>query len=330
MQIPETLKPGDYELKIKGDLKSTQLNSGAELHFKAYLKCEQTFLTILIETNQLVFNVKQTIKIRIVLIDYLMKFYSYPIDIYLYDSRDFLIRRWISQSPLNGLLSLEFVLPKICPLGWWRIEVHAQFQIEKRFILIENWFIDKFEIFVDLNPFTNIEDDYLIAKLNANYTNQLPVHANATIQLIALPAMQTNKTNLQIYGDDYIELWSDFIPEFNGFYEIKLPLQEQLPKLFPYELVNSILEVHVEVKELLYGTCVKGYSKTKLESLKVILKFLDKSPLIFKPGLPLITHLLVTHSNHRALSKFFLLTSTLEIRKSYEALSKFINYNLSK
>lgn len=93
-----------------------------------------------------------------------------------------------------GLISLEFALPKeLCPLGWFRIEVHAQFQVEKRLVLVENWQREKFEVFVDLAEFTNLESE-LTVKLNANYTNRLPVHANATIQLLALPAPNTNET----------------------------------------------------------------------------------------------------------------------------------------
>lgn len=68
------------------------------------LKCEQSYLRILIETNQLVFNVDQTIRIRVLLINYFMKLYNSSVDIYLFESRDFLIKRWISQQPLNGKL----------------------------------------------------------------------------------------------------------------------------------------------------------------------------------------------------------------------------------
>ena len=89
---------------------------------------------------------------------------------------------------------MDFVLPKeLCPLGWFRIEVHAQFQVEKRPVLVENWQKEKFEVYVDLTAFTKLED-YLAVKLNANYTNRLPVHANATIRLLALPALSTNQT----------------------------------------------------------------------------------------------------------------------------------------
>lgn len=78
-------------------------------------------------------------------------------------------------------------------MGWYRVEVQAQFQVEKRLILVESWQKEKFEVFIDLPPFTNLEDD-LTVKLNVNYTNRLPVYANATIRLLALPALSSNET----------------------------------------------------------------------------------------------------------------------------------------
>lgn len=96
------------------------------------------------------------------------------------------------------------------------------------------------------------------------------------------------------------------MPELRGCHEIRLPLKHLLKRL-PYEQEDSELLVQAEARELYHGTSVRGFAKTKLESSKVILKFLDKAPLVFKPGLPLIAHLLVVHANHRALSKLLLL-----------------------
>lgn len=251
-------------------------------------------------------------------------------------------------------------------MGWYRLEVQAQFQVEKRRILVENWRREKFEVFIDLPAFTNLHDN-LTMKLNANYTNRLPVYANATVQLLALPA-KLNETgkffcflmsvtklvvliehrdltikfiainrfltrlvhNLEranhqvttpatiegekavtekkiiIEGKEAIELWTGVVLEFRGYREIRLPLKHLLKRL-PVEQEDVELMVQAEVRELYYGSSVKGFAKTKLESSRVILKFLDKAPLIFKPGLPCIAHLLVTHANHRALSKLLLL-----------------------
>ena len=71
--------------------------------------------------------------------------------------------------------------------------MHAQFQVEKRLVLVENWQMDKFEVFLDLAAFAKLED-HLTVKLNANFTNRLPVHANATIRLLALSASNSNQT----------------------------------------------------------------------------------------------------------------------------------------
>lgn len=219
-------------------------------------------------------------------------------------------------------------MPKDYPLGWWKIEVHANHQVEKQLILMEKFQNEKFEIFIDLNPFTDLEEEFLVFRIHANYTNKLPVLCNATVRLLVLPALFENKIDKNttiIYGD-LIELYDIFIPQLKGYQKVELPLQEYLSKFFPYKSANSVLHVMVELKELYYGTLVKGFAKSRLESSKIILlTFLDKTPLIFKQGLPLTAHLLITYPNQRPLSKYLLLSSKIDIRKSYEETSKHSN-----
>ncbi|RWS22815.1 CD109 antigen-like protein, partial [Leptotrombidium deliense] len=79
--VPLNARPGNYYLQVEGN--ANGVLGGTGFVNKALVNYESKFLTILIQTNKLVYNLMQSIKIRVILLNTQMKPYVDPIDIYL-------------------------------------------------------------------------------------------------------------------------------------------------------------------------------------------------------------------------------------------------------
>lgn len=85
------------------------------------------------------------------------------------------------------MISVQFQLPSDYSKGWWKIKVQAGFQIEERSLLVERWFTSRFDVEISSPPFIEVEEQVLPVQIAANYTNYLPVHANASLRVQIKP-----------------------------------------------------------------------------------------------------------------------------------------------
>lgn len=106
--LPVHLPPARYSLLLLGD--PPDRNGGSLFRHVVPLDYSERFLTILIQTNQLVYNVRQTIRARIVLLDLRQQPWDQPIDVWLIDSREIIMKRWVSVYPFQGSLTFFFKL----------------------------------------------------------------------------------------------------------------------------------------------------------------------------------------------------------------------------
>ena len=98
--LPSHLPPARYSLLLLGD--PPDRRGGSLFRHLCPLEYSEKFLTVLIQTNKLVYNVKQMIRIRVVLLDLRQLPWDQPIDIWLLDSRGIIMKRWISLYPFQG------------------------------------------------------------------------------------------------------------------------------------------------------------------------------------------------------------------------------------
>lgn len=84
-------------------------------------------------------------------------------------------------------MSVQFPLPGDYSKGWWKVRVQAGPQKEERSLLVERWFTHRFDLQVHLPSFVELDKRAIPLMISANYTNYLPVHANATIRVQIRP-----------------------------------------------------------------------------------------------------------------------------------------------
>ncbi|XP_054157976.1 CD109 antigen-like, partial [Oppia nitens] len=326
MKIPFTARTGNYQLKVEGNANGVRGGNGFVRN--TTIRFLPEFLTILIQTNQLVYNMNQNISIRVILLNMEMKPYVDAVDVYLLDSRGLIMKRWNSLYPFQGFITLQFTLPGDYPRGWWTVRVKALQQIEEKKILLERWFTNRFDVSISLPAFISQNDDYIEGTIYANHTNLLPVVGNATIRVILKPEKKV--INWRVMNGDYDNYNSlnendifedilkiDVVDHFRGQYTFRYNLKELFAALLSTPFRDKEIVIYVEIGERFYDTIVTGYARTRLINSTLLLRFLDTNPSTFKPGLPFETYIAISYSDSVPFPSSELVLSDLYITPSF-------------
>ncbi|XP_054721683.1 CD109 antigen-like [Uloborus diversus] len=289
MQVPFNAIPGNYLLRVEGNVNGELGGSG--FSNETELSFSERFLTILIQTNQLVYNLEQTMYIRIVLLTTELKPFTEPIDVYLIDSRGFVMKRWVSVYPYLGIVNLDFELPYDYPEGWWTIRAVALSQEEERRVLLERWFGHRFDVNVGTPTFILNSDEYLEGQILANYSSVATVTGNITLKTLLRPLGSYREVGLN-WNDRYLE---DYVDLFHGTYDFSIPMSELRNLASPVPLEFCEIEVQAEVGERFYDFVVSAYARVRVVNSSIALRFLGMTPKTFRPGMPFKTHLAISY-----------------------------------
>ncbi|GIY90987.1 hypothetical protein CDAR_123091 [Caerostris darwini] len=305
MQVPFNAIPGAYRLKVEGHREGDL--GGSEFSNETIVGFSERFLTILIQTNQLVYNLEQMMYIRIVLLTTELKPFTEPIDVYIVDSRGVTMKRWVSVYPLLGIVNLEFELPYDYPEGWWTIRAVALGQTEETRVLLERWFTHRFDVNVGTDAFILNTDEFLEGQILANYTSVATVTGNLTLKTFLRPLGKYRDLGLN-FKDRYIE---EYVDIFEGTYDFGISLSELRNMANPVPLESCEIEVQATVGERFYDFSVFAYGRIRVVNSTIVLRFLGVNPQVFKPGMPFKTHLAVSYSDLVPLSREKLVTSNV-------------------
>lgn len=289
MKVPHNAVNGSYKLKVEGHFEGEIGGSGFKN--ETNIDFSERFLTILIQTNQLVYNLEQTMNIRIVLLTTELKAFDEPIDVYLIDSRDVIMKRWVSIYPYLGIVNLAFELPYDFPEGWWTIRAVALGQTEESKVLLERWFGHRYDVNIAVPPFILDSDENLEGQLMANYSSVATVTGNITFKTILRPLGKYKEAGLS-WNDRYRE---EYVDLFHGTYDFSIPLAELRDLAHPVPLEYCEIEVQAVVCERFYDFSVSAYGRSRVVNSSITLQFLGVSPQVFRPGMPFKTHLAVAY-----------------------------------
>ena len=99
------------------------------------------------------FNVKYKISLKFSIIFFSIQF--------IIDPDGYTIRKWQSEELNNGILSGTFTLPEYPKIGFWRVRVDAQGQINEKEFKVEKYYLPKFDVYVRMPTFV-LDTDKLI------------------------------------------------------------------------------------------------------------------------------------------------------------------------
>lgn len=289
LQVPKSAKNGKYSFRVQGNpngvLGGTAFLEEREVFFKPQ------FLTILIQSSQLVYNFEQKISARVVLLTTELKPYDDPVDVFLIDSRGLVMKRWSSRYPYLGIISVSFDLPEDYATGWWTIRAQVLDQIEEKTILLEKWYSERYDVYVAMPPFVVATDGYLEGDISANFTNVAPTYGNLTIRAIVKPLHNSPHHQIPLV-DNFVE---DYIHDFHGAHHFQYSLQSLQSLVSPYPLHGCEVEVHASVGERFLEITVDGYSRTRIINDSISVKILGDKPLVFKPEMEFYIYIQVSY-----------------------------------
>ncbi|XP_015919307.1 CD109 antigen [Parasteatoda tepidariorum] len=291
MQVPFNAIPGAYLFKVEGHLEGDLGGSG--FSNETLVDFSERFLTILIQTNQLVYNLEQMMYIRIILLTTELKPFTEPIDVYIVDSRGVIMKRWVSIYPLLGVVNLEFELPYDYPEGWWTIKAVALGQTEETRVLLERWFSHRFDVNVGTDAFVLNSDEYIEGQILANYTSVATVTGNITLRTYLRPLGRYRDLGLN-FKDRYVE---EYVDLFHGTYDFSISMAQLRDMAMPVPLEHCEIEIQADVYERFYDFKVSAYGRLRVVNSSVSLRFLGVNPQVFKPGMPFKTHLAISYND---------------------------------
>ena len=125
------------------------------------LKCGHLFRAI--------YSGTQKIEIRAIMLTTALQPYTGIADLFIIDPDGYIIRKWNSKELNNGVLSGSFQLPEFPKIGFWKVRVEAQGQVNEKAIKVEKYYNPKFEVYVRMPTFILDSEEYIEASISAVY-----------------------------------------------------------------------------------------------------------------------------------------------------------------
>ncbi|MED6245778.1 hypothetical protein ATANTOWER_007947 [Ataeniobius toweri] len=164
-----------YILKVRGHRGSVQVFSNST-ELQVNLRGVSTF----IQTDKLNYLPGQVVKIRAVSVLSDGKPCVSPADILIQDPRGNLLRQWLEEDSVLGVVSIEFQLSENPPLGEWSIVATVKGIPSVKHFNVAHYVLPKFEVVIKA-PEVIHQEDVLKGFVSAKYSYGKPVHGHMNI-----------------------------------------------------------------------------------------------------------------------------------------------------
>ncbi|RWS29912.1 CD109 antigen-like protein, partial [Leptotrombidium deliense] len=306
LRIPSTSSPGNYKLRVEGNLNGV-LGGTAFLN-ETYLQFSQRSMTIFISTDKPVYKQSQIVRFRCLPITTDLKAFSDAIDVFMLDPRGNVVKRWLSRQSNLGAVSLEYPLSDQPLYGNWSIKVVAQGQEEVKQFLVEEYYQTRFEVNVSMPAFFLTTDEYVYGSIMANFTSGVPVSGNLTIVVTIEPSKFTSRMRL-----DQPPAIEHTMKLFEGYAEFRFEMQSLAKLISGSSLDGAKVTVNAYVGERFLNLVYAGYARAYVFGSKIRLSVLGSTPQVFKPAMPVKTYFAISYHDGSRLSTNLLGHSKLNI-----------------
>lgn len=181
-----TLKIDELDL-TKGYKFVAQGLTGIVFKNESNLRVESKNVSIFIQTDKAIYKPGDTIKFRVLVLDYELKPVALTSDellnIYLTDSEKNRIKQWIKITPKKGVFTSEFQLSELPVLGNWKFEVKVGNEIKTKEVEIAKYVLPKFDVSIDSPTDFSAKDGKIRAIIRSKYTYGKLVKGEAIVSL---------------------------------------------------------------------------------------------------------------------------------------------------
>ncbi|XP_013420589.1 CD109 antigen isoform X3 [Lingula anatina] len=181
MLVPTNAVPGNYTMRVEGTVAGGA--GGFLFENETEILFDPKQLSIFIQTNRPVYFQTQTVRFRVIPVGADLKSASATVDIYVVDSTGTVVRRWLSQQPRAGILSMEFELSDQPHFGTWTIRVHAYGHDYEKQIEVEENLDSRVYVDVMMPPYIFENSFGLAGIVSANHSSGVAVKGHGVIRL---------------------------------------------------------------------------------------------------------------------------------------------------
>nr|XP_053644901.1 LOW QUALITY PROTEIN: CD109 antigen-like [Cherax quadricarinatus] len=299
IQVPHSSGIRTYTLLVEG-------HRGHNLVFRntTLVQATPTFLTILIHLSRVCFTGDQEVGIRIILLTTDLKPYDEPIDVFILDPQDNVVKRWVSRAPHAGVVTVAYQTPELPEAGWWWVKVSAEGQVETKRFMVHKIYEPLFEVQVEMPYYAMDDEEEITGLVTGSYSTDKPIYGNATLTLYVKRPWTLPDTEFKEVSDLYL----DYV---DGEADFAFPMESLLEHV--EELDGAEVMVDVEFYDVFTWIRGTGHSRTRIISNHIEVAVVGTSPFIFRPGMPFSAAVSVRHSDRVPVEASRLAGSTLVI-----------------
>ncbi|XP_072218989.1 CD109 antigen [Leuresthes tenuis] len=278
----DTHRPA-YSLEVRGHVGGVLFFSNStKLHF------DPEGISTLIQTDKMSYLPGQEVKIRAVSIRSDGRPYVSPVNIHIRDPRGNLLRQWLDEDSVLGVVSKEFQLSENPPLGQWVIVTEVKGVSSMKHFTVAHYVLPKFEVVIKA-PEVIRHEEALEGFVTAKYTYGKPVVGHLNITFIHHFGGVDD-----VYTEDRM---IDGTEEFT-FY---VPDYHHAPRMIPYDEHVEFITILVDVMEDLTGLIYNTSKRVYLAKAEYKVSFED-FPQILRPSLNFTARLKISTYNGQPLS----------------------------
>ncbi|CAL1532265.1 unnamed protein product [Lymnaea stagnalis] len=281
---------GTLSLPIKPDIEcqycTLRIRGRGALQFEdsAYVDVNSQTVSVLIQTDKAIYRPSQTVLYRALAVYTDLTLYKGQFNIEIRDPNQNKIKVLLGLEGASGVVEGSFDLSDQTLLGTWSVTVTLE--VDTELVSVNNfkiWYcsysdLPMFEVTVELPPYGLVDDTVLTGKVKAKYTFGQPV-----IGMVELHVGQNVLLRPDTCVDSAVKT-TQISFEVNGESSFTIPKEDLQRSVNVFD--GSDIRVTAFVTETTTGIRLNGSSVVKFYRNEFQVKFLDKTPNVFKPGLP--------------------------------------------
>ena len=235
------------------------------------------------------------------------------------DPEGFIMRRWPSRHPSNGVITLTYQLPAFPSEGRWTIRVEAMAQTHNYHVIVERYYVPFFEVIPSAPAYVlDTDESYEAAVTTSFHAGRVRV-GNITIRLFAKPVNSSSGSGSSSSSGSSAAADFKFIgehqPEWTHDFTYQVQLRDVKNALgLGRSLAGWVIRVGIVLHDFFMGESREGYIDTRVIESRLQLRFSGPKTAVFKPGMPFEGNVYVMYDDNQAVATDKLELASITLR----------------
>ncbi|KAM5165172.1 CD109 antigen-like [Mantella aurantiaca] len=179
-KLPDHTESQYYYLIVQGTRDDQLL-----FYYENMLELTRRSISIFTQTDKMTYRPGETVKLRVVAVDYDLRPYNGHIDIVIMDSQENYIHQWLKHQLHLGVVSLELGLGKNSALGSWKIKIETEKSSNTEYFLVDEGVLPEFDVTMNVpTVYIDPKQPGISGTVTAKYAYGKPVAGNVTISVV--------------------------------------------------------------------------------------------------------------------------------------------------